>query len=86
MLKLPKTKIEWADEIGSWTGVIAAFFISSNIGAEGIAFCIFLISVGCYIYVARIKKLPGMKRMNVIFFFINLWGVWRWLIQPWLGI
>lgn len=86
MFKLPKTKIDWIDEIGSWSGVIAALLIASNIGAEGFAFPIFLLSCGSYIYIARVKNLSGMTRMNVIFFFINLWGVWRWVIQPWLGI
>ena len=86
MFRIPKTKTDWVDEIGSWTGVIAALLIASNIGAQGIAFCIFLMSCCCYIYIARIKHLPAMMRMNEIFFFINVFGIWRWIIAPWLGI
>lgn len=84
--KLPKTRVVWADEIGSFTGIIGTFLISSNIGLEGLAYMIFLITVGCYIYVGHVKGLSGMKRMNIVFFFINLWGLWRWLIQPWMGL
>lgn len=86
MIDLPKTKVDRFDEIGSWTGVLGAFLISSNIGMEGIAYFIFLLSVFCYIYVGHVKGLKGMRRMNIIFFFINSWGIWRWVIQPWLGI
>lgn len=86
MFKLLKTKIDWIDEIGSWSGVIAALLIASHIGAAGISFFIFLLSCSCYIYIAHVKNLSGMKRMNVIFFFVNSWGIWRWVIQPWLGI
>lgn len=83
---IPKTKIEWIDELGAITGIIGAMLLSSNIGFEGIAYVIFLVSVFCYIYVGHKKGLKGMRRMNIFFFFINVWGIWRWLIQPWIGL
>ena len=86
MFKLPKTRLEWIDEFGAWTGVIAATLISSNIGMEWLAFPIFILSVCCYIYISRVKNLQGMLKMNAIFLVINIWGVWRWILQPWLGI
>lgn len=86
MFKLPKTKVDWFDEIGALTGIIGAFLISSNIGMEGAAYIIFLMSVMCFIYVGHAKGLNGIRRMNIVFLFINLWGIWRWLIQPWLGL
>lgn len=86
MFTLPKTKVDWFDEIGSLTGIVGAFLISSNIGMEGAAYIIFLLSVMCFIYVGHVKGLNGIRRMNIVFLFINLWGIWRWLIQPWLGL
>ena len=86
MFKIPKTRLAWADELGAWSGVIGATLISSNIGMEGWAFCVFIVSVLCFIYVGHVKDLQGITKMNIVFLFINLWGVWRWAVQPWLGI
>jgi len=84
MIKLPKNKIDWIDEIGSWTGIISVLMLSSNIGMNGLAFTIFTVTSICFVYVAHEKKLNGMRRMNVVMFFINIWGIWRWAIQPWM--
>ena len=85
MFKIPRNKLEWADDIGSWSGVAAALLITSHVGLEWLAFTVFIISCSCYIYVGRVKNLGGMTRMNVIFLIINMWGLWRWLIGPLLG-
>jgi len=86
MFKMPKTRLDWADVLGAGFGVIGATLIASNIGMEGLAFIVFIVSVLCFIYVGCVKDLQGVTWMNVIFLFINLLGMWRWIIQPWLGI
>lgn len=86
LIRIPRTRLEWADWIGTATGVPAALILASNIGFQGLAFCIFIVSVLCFIYVAMVKKIQGMLIMNVIFLLINIWGVWRWILAPLLGV
>lgn len=79
---MPKTRLEWADWVGAITGIIGASLIASNIGMQGLAFCVFTFSVLCFIYVAKIKDIKGMLVMNMIFLVINIWGIWRWIFAP----
>ena len=85
-LRIPSTRIEWADWVGAATGIIAASLLASKIGFEGAAFCIFIISVLCFIYVASVKNIRGMLIMNIVFLAINIWGVWRWILAPLVGV
>lgn len=73
-----------------WTGciftIIGVFIFNSNIGLEYIALIAFLISNVALITFSINKKLSGLLTMNVVLLLINVFGVYRWIIEPFLQI
>lgn len=79
---IPKTWLDAAELFGSVFGVMGAVVISSNIGLVGQGYLVFLISSVLYMFFAwKIGRWP-LFAMNAVFCIINLWGIWRWLVEP----
>ena len=78
----PKNLLDYAEWIGTITGVLGALIIASNIGFVGYAYIVFWFSAFCYMFFAwKLKRWP-LFFMNCVFLMINFWGIWRWLLQP----
>ncbi len=60
---------------------VAALVTASNLGARitGLGFVIFTIGSVAWFIVGLESGQAGLMWQNVILFFINLFGVWRWL-------
>ena len=81
-LSWPKTLVDICQWAGTITGVVGAGMIASNIGVVGWGYILFAISAVCYMYFSWQLKYFPLFAMNAVFMAINLWGIWRWLIQP----
>ena len=71
--------VEW---FGTVTGIGGALVVSSNIGYVGFGYIVFLISALSILYVAYILERWGLFTMSIGYTLINLWGIWRWLVEP----
>lgn len=69
--------IKLADYIGAAAGVIGASLIALNIGLGMWGYIVFIVSSTLYTWVGWKTKRKGLMIMNVIFFAINLLGVFR---------
>lgn len=64
------------------TGVAAAVAVSANLGRKktGYAFIIFTASSVLWVIVGLMDNEPPLIIQNVILTFVNLFGIYRWLI------
>lgn len=67
--------------LGSSLTLLATFLISNNLGTYYmlLAFCIFLISNIVWFALGYRMNMPWMMFMNVVFIFLNFWGIWQWM-------
>ena len=78
----PDNLIDGLEWVGTITGIGAALVVSSNMGYIGIGYTVFLISAVCILYVALKLERWGLFTMSIGYILINLWGIWRWLLEP----
>ncbi len=78
----PKNLLDSLEWFGTVTGIGGALVISSNIGHIGPAYIVFLISALSIWYVSWKLERWGLVTMSIGYSLINIWGIWRWLIEP----
>tara|TARA_R110002096_G_scaffold33234_16_gene96170 strand:+ start:414 stop:662 length:249 start_codon:yes stop_codon:yes gene_type:complete len=72
--------IRWAAAI---SGIVAALMIAGRFGGRitGWGFALFTLSSIAWMTAGWLGGLPSLLIQNFVLFFINLLGVWRWLIK-----
>lgn len=65
------------------TGITAAILVSANLGRRitGGAFVVFTLSSVLWIVVGGLQNEPPLIIQNVVLTGVNVFGVYRWLIQ-----
>lgn len=72
-------------DIFSWaaTGltIIAALMTAANLGSRvtGWGFVVFTLGAVCWITAAALTRQPALLGTNAVLFFVDVFGVWRWL-------
>lgn len=80
----PKTTIDWFEIIGTIMCIIAAILLASHIGLEGVSYILFFLGSLLFCFVFLSLKRKYLLLLNFLYVIINLWGIWRWLLSPWL--
>ena len=78
----PKNLVDGTEWFGTITGLSGALVVSSNIGYVGFGYLVFLFSALSILYVGWKLERWGLFTMSIGYSLINLWGIWRWLVEP----
>jgi uncharacterized membrane protein YphA (DoxX/SURF4 family) len=73
--------LEWYATI---SGVIAALMLASDMGRRitGFGFVLFCTMNIAWIAFAQMDDTGGLMWQNILLFFVNLLGVWQYLLSP----
>jgi uncharacterized membrane protein YphA (DoxX/SURF4 family) len=73
--------LEWYATI---SGVIAAIMLASDLGRRvtGFGFVLFCTMNIAWIAFAQMDDTGGLMWQNILLFFVNLLGVWQYLLSP----
>jgi putative effector of murein hydrolase LrgA (UPF0299 family) len=73
--------LEWYATI---SGVAAALMLAGDFGRRitGFGFILFCTMNIAWIWFARIDDTGGLMWQNIVLFFVNLVGVWQYLLSP----
>lgn len=73
--------LEWYATI---SGVVAALMLAGDFGRRvtGFGFILFCTMNVAWIWFAQIDDTGGLMWQNVLLFFVNLLGVWQYLLSP----
>jgi nicotinamide riboside transporter PnuC len=83
-MRWPKDRVEMLEWIGSSVTLLGALIMSIKIGLEPFGYVFFLIGSLIFCYVFHRVGMRSVLILNIVFSVINIIGVWRWLIVPWL--
>lgn len=78
----PTNLIDSMEWFGTVTGLGGALVVSSNMGYVGVGYIVFLLSALSILYVGWKLERWGLFTMSIGYSLINLWGIWRWLVEP----
>ena len=73
--------LEWYATI---SGIIAAFMLAGDFGRRitGFAFILFTTINVAWVWFANIDDTGGLMTQNIVLFFINVLGIWQYLLSP----
>jgi putative effector of murein hydrolase LrgA (UPF0299 family) len=73
--------LEWYATI---SGIIAAFMLAGDFGRRitGFGFVLFTTMNVAWIWFANIDDTGGLMTQNIVLFFINLLGIYQYLLSP----
>jgi uncharacterized membrane protein YphA (DoxX/SURF4 family) len=73
--------LEWYATI---SGVIAAIMLAGDFGRKvtGFGFILFCTMNIAWIWFAQLDDTGGLMWQNILLFFVNLLGVWQYLLSP----
>lgn len=73
--------LEWFGAIGT---IIAAGLIATNLGrlTTGWAFVLFVVVSVSWIFAGLLAENMPIAIQNLVMFFVNLWGVYQYLLNP----
>jgi hypothetical protein len=72
-------------DIISWIAtaatIVAASLTAANLGSRitGYGFVVFTLGALCWIFVGATTHQPALMWTNVVLFFLDVFGIWRWL-------
>ncbi|MAU41025.1 MAG: hypothetical protein CMF31_05320 [Kordiimonas sp.] len=66
--------------LGMITGALGAVWLALNLSTSGWGYTLFAVSSASWLVAGLLMKEHSLTSMNVIYFAINLMGIYRWLL------
>lgn len=75
---------QWIELLGAAMGLLGTLLLAGKGKRAGWGFVAFLASNVAWMVFASTYGHWGLFAQHAAFMLTSVWGIWRWLVQPWL--